>query len=208
MINIYVVRHGETEYNAKDIYQGSSDVPLNEKGLEQAKLCAKELEHVHFDRILASDLVRARVTAETIAAYHKNAPLTIDKRLQEVHFGEWEERSFQEIETLWPGSIQRMYENCDTFEIPGGETFQEVQDRAWHAVKEEMDTMEDGQTLLVVCHGGTIRALLCKLLHLPLKHAWSFRQGNTAISRITYHGEDDCNILQLLNSTRHLGQGL
>ena len=79
MKTLYIIRHGETEWNKIGRYQGITDVPLNDNGIAQAKACANALKNVHFDRILSSDLSRALVTAETIRG-NRNIDITIDPR--------------------------------------------------------------------------------------------------------------------------------
>ena len=185
MKTLYIIRHGETEWNKIGRYQGITDVPLNDNGIAQAKACANALKDVHFDRILSSDLSRALVTAETIRG-NRNIEITIDSRLREIDFGDWEKLLFSEIEERWPGLIDQMYRQPDIVKLPNGESFQEVQNRAWD--------------------GGTIRTLLCKMLDIPIGQCWNFSQGNTAINRVFYNGmgPSDHNILNLLNDTAHV----
>lgn len=204
MNTIYLVRHGETDWNIQGKYQGFTDVPLNERGLAQAKACAEAMKEFQIDRIISSDLSRAQVTAESINAYH-HAPLKVDSRIREVNFGDWETLHIDEIDARWPGMIWNMYRHPETTALPNGETFQEVQDRAWEALSDEIADAEDGQSILVVCHGGTIRTLLCKLIHLPLHYTWNFSQGNTAINCIAYYGmgDNDHNTISFLNDTKH-----
>lgn len=204
MINIYFVRHGETSWNRKGTYQGSTNVPLNNRGLEQAQLCAKRLSNINFSKIITSDLSRALTTASTIHEYHKTASFKIDERLREIDFGNWEGLTYNEISQKWPGMIEDMYEDSADMKIPGGESFAQMQTRAWNAVKDAITTCQDNDNLLVVCHGGTIRALICKALHISLKHAWNFRQGNTAISIVQYYDDGNFNALNLLNDTAHI----
>ena len=145
------------------------------------------------------------MTADAINAYH-NVPIKTDEGLREINFGEWETLSFEEIETGWPGMIGQMYRRPDKVKIPGGESFHDVQKRAWAALESFINENDDDETILVTCHGGTIRTLLCELLHLPIGYAWNFSQGNTGISRVFYYGMnmDDHNILNLLNDTKHI----
>ncbi len=206
MNTIYFVRHGETEWNKIGKYQGFSDIPLSDLGIRQAEACAKAMEDISIDYIITSDLCRAQTTAEAINKKQAN-PVTIkiDSRLREINFGCWETLTYDEIETKWPGAIREMYLKPADIRIEGGESFRDVQERSWEALKDCLEQVEEGATILVVCHGGTIRTLLCKLLHMDLNHAWNFSQGNTAISRINYFGmeETDHNLLSLLNDVSH-----
>ena len=205
MKTLYIVRHGETDWNKMGKYQGIIDVPLNENGLNQAKACGEALKDITFDRILSSDLSRALVTAETIRG-DRTTPITIDKRLRELNFGDWEAMLFSDIEARWPGLIDEMYLRPHLVKVPNGESFKDLQDRAWAGLEEFLNKNDEEETLLIACHGGTIRTLLCKLLDISISHCWNFSQGNTAINRIFYNGmgEYDHNILNLLNDTAHV----
>ncbi|GCL66631.1 MULTISPECIES: alpha-ribazole phosphatase [Veillonella] len=205
MKTLYIVRHGETEWNKIGRYQGITNVPLNENGIAQAKACGNALKDIHFDRILSSDLSRALVTAETIRG-NRQLEIKTDERLREINFGDWEKLLFTEIEERWPGLIDQMYRRPDIVKVPNGESFQEVQDRAWSAVSDFLNENNEDETILITCHGGTIRTILCKLLDISISHCWNFSQGNTAINRVFYNGmgESDHNILNLLNDTAHV----
>ncbi|WP_295273588.1 histidine phosphatase family protein [Veillonella sp.] len=205
MKTLYIVRHGETDWNKMGKYQGITDVPLNENGLNQAKACGEALKDITFDRILSSDLSRALVTAETIRG-DRTTPITVDKRLRELNFGDWEAMLFSEIEERWPGLIDEMYLRPHLVKVPNGESFKDLQDRAWAGLEEFLNVNDEEEILLIACHGGTIRTLLCKLLDISISHCWNFSQGNTAINRIFYNGmgEYDHNILNLLNDTAHV----
>ena len=99
-----------------------------------------------------------------------------------------------------------MYRQPDIVKLPNGESFQEVQNRAWDGLSEFISQNDDDETILITCHGGTIRTLLCKMLDIPIGHCWNFSQGNTAINRVFYNGmgPSDHNILNLLNDTAHV----
>ena len=147
---------------------------------------------------------RALVTAEVIRG-ERTTPITVDKRLRELNFGDWEAMLFSDIEDRWPGLIDEMYLRPHLVKVPNGESFKNLQDRAWAGL-EEFINVNNEETLLIACHGGTIRTLLCKLLDISISHCWNFSQGNTAINRIFYNGmgEFDHNILNLLNDTAHV----
>lgn len=202
---IYFVRHGETEWNHSGRYQGFTDIPLNAVGLEQARLCAEALKNVELDRIIVSDLSRAVVTAETIAE-GRNIQVQQDKRLREINFGDWESLTYNQIDQRWPGIIEEMYRHPADVQISGGESFHEVQVRAWAALEETLSAAQEDEKIMVVCHGGTIRTLLCRLLDMSLNHCWNFSLGNTAISCVKFFGNepDSHNILALLNDLRHI----
>ena len=133
MHTIYLVRHGQTEWNSSGFYQGFTNVQLNQTGIIQAEAVAKELTSVHFDSIISSDLDRARITAEKILG-DRQIPFKTDERLREINFGDWEGLTYDQIEAKWPQSIYTMYRRPDEVKISNGESFQDVQERAWQAV--------------------------------------------------------------------------
>lgn len=205
MNTIYLVRHGQTEWNSIGRYQGNTDIPLSEVGIAQARACAEAMTDIHIDRIICSDLSRAKVTAEAILG-NRDIPFTVDARLREINFGHWEGLTYDEIQARWPEAVHTMYCSPEKVKISGGESFFEVQHRAWSALEDEMEKAADGETILVVAHGGTNRTLICKMLNLSLHYAWNLSQGNTSISRVDFYGltENDHNTLSLLNDTKHL----
>lgn len=200
MITIYLIRHGETVWNHSGKYQGVTDVPLSERGHRQAACLVDYFADIPLDAVYASDLQRARDTAEPLAA-SKDLPIRFRSELREIHFGQWEGLTYEEITARWPGSIEHMYSNVSTVRIEGGESFGDLQSRA-EQVLAEIAEREEGKSVAVVCHGGTIRCIICSLLGLELDLAWNFRQANANVSCIEYYGER--NLLSLLNDTHHL----
>ncbi len=201
MITIHLVRHGETIWNKSGKYQGSTDVPLSSKGIEQAEKLANYMKNTPITAVYSSNLIRAKVTAEQIARCH-GLPVKTFAELQELCFGEWEGLTFDEIEARWPGVVEQMYTKPSEVQIENGETFADMQTRAFSCLQSILKQHKDGDTIVLVCHGGTNRVLLCALLNLPLDFSWSVRQDNTAVSTVWYNGTR--NYLALLNSTIHL----
>ena len=110
MIKLYLVRHGETDGNVQQWYQGSTDVPLNARGIAQAKCLSQFLKQVHFDGIYSSTLQRARLTAELVAKPHGLQVHAYDE-LREINFGVWEGHTYKEITEQWPGEIEAFYDS-------------------------------------------------------------------------------------------------
>jgi alpha-ribazole phosphatase len=201
MTKVILVRHGQTLWNVDCRYQGQSDVCLNETGLKQAKLLAERLASQPAAAIYASDLGRAKTTAEVIAKLH-NLPVEIIPEVREISFGEWEGLRFSEIDEKWPGVMQRVFKQPETVEIPGGETFEDVQERAVRAIR-KLVKQHPEEIIIVVSHGATIRTILCAALNIPLTSVWRIRQDNTAVNIIDYH-EDNWVSVALMNDTHHL----
>lgn len=201
MIKLYLVRHGETDGNVQQWYQGSTDVPLNERGIAQATCLSRFLRHVHFDGIYSSTLQRARRTAEIIAKPHGLTVQAYDE-LREINFGVWEGHTYKEITTQWPGEIEAFYDSDGKLPAHGGESFLEVEQRITAKTKEILSQHADGDTVLIASHGAAIRCLLFGLLGLDMKRIWCFQQYNTAFNIVEYYGEK--NVMTLMNCTQHL----
>lgn len=152
MTELCLIRHGETEWNLKGLTQGSTDIPLNELGREQARLTGAHLTGERWDALYASDLSRARETAAIIGGeVGLPAPVT-DARLRE--------RGFGEAEGL--GVDVRKSRYTDSSSIPGAEPWAQVSERGIEAL-EEIVRKHDGRRLIVVSHGGLIISVLGRL---------------------------------------------
>lgn len=201
MIKLYLVRHGETDGNINQWFQGTTDVPLNNRGIAQAECLSRFFQEVPFAAVYSSTLCRARKTAKIIAAPHKLAVQSFPE-LSEVNFGVWEGHCFEEIEEKWPGEIEAFYASEGAQCARGGESFHEVEERITTKTKALMAQHQDGESVLLVSHGAAIRCLLFGLLGLKMGRLWVFQQYNTAFTIIEYHGEK--NVMTLLNCTKHL----
>ena len=202
MTKVIFIRHGQTEWNVTGRYQGQSDVKLTEEGKKQAEKLADNLPVAKVDAIYASDLCRAMVTAETIAAKF-GLKVQAEPAFRELSFGDWEGLTYQQIVDKWEEAMANFLQHPDILEIPGGESFPAVQQRAMKRLNELIEK-HDGQTIVVVAHGAVLRTMLTVALHMPLQYLWSIRQFNTAVNIVRY--DSDANpTVELLNSTAHLG---
>ena len=201
MITLYLIRHGETLWNRKKMYQGTTDVALSEKGLLQAKLTAERFKDVTLDGVYSSPLSRARTTAEGIAKARGLSVVT-DERLSEISFGEWEGKNFEEIEARWPGMMETMFHDPEAMRLPGGETFAQARDRTV-AAAEDIFSKGDGKSYVIASHGAAIRTLLCGLLDIPLIKCWNFDLDNASVTEL-HRFPDGMVILHTLNDTVHL----
>ena len=146
MTTLLLARHGETDWNREGRWQGWADPPLNEAGRAQAQALAEQLRTTPFDAVYSSDLRRAHETAVIVAAPHA-VPVVSDPGLREIDVGSWSGLTREEIARRFPGA-----------ERPGGETREEHLARVLHTV-ERIARAHVGERLLVVSHGGTMRAL-------------------------------------------------
>lgn len=203
MTKVIFIRHGQTEWNVTGRYQGQSDVKLTEEGRAQAAKLAENFPVDQIDAIYASDLCRAMVTAETIAERF-GLEVQAEPAFRELSFGDWEGLTYQQIVAKWEDAMANFMQHPDILEIPGGESFPAVQQRAMARLR-ELIAKHEGQTIVVVAHGAVLRTMLTAALHMPLQYLWSIRQFNTAVNIVRY--DEGANpTVELLNSTAHLGR--
>jgi probable phosphoglycerate mutase len=153
---ILLARHGETDWNAGLRWQGHADPPLNEEGRRQAHELAARLAAERLDAIYASDLARSRETAEIVAA-DTGLGVRVLEALREIDVGEWSGLTTPEIERLYPDGVRRHRAGGDGWEH--GETHAAMTKRVIGAVA-AIAAEHPAERLLLVGHGGTIRALL------------------------------------------------
>lgn len=162
---IVLWRHGQTNWNLENRFQGHSDIPLNETGMNQARRAAPLLLGLKPEKIISSDLIRACQTAETLAEITK-LPVHIDPGLRETNGGKWEGKTGAENRAV---DFDRFVNWLDGNDEPAGQTGEkrsEIAERAVAAINRALDSSIS--TLIVVTHGGTARILIGKLLGLPM----------------------------------------
>lgn len=166
---LYLIRHGETDWNAAGRLLSFTDADLNLRGRDQAGSLASAVRRVRWDRAISSPMLRARATAEIILASSVSAPmLQSDERLREMDFGPYEGWSEAELEADPVAATRRR----DGAQLPGMEPTAEVVERA-RSFLASLDGM--GGNTLVVGHGRMLRILLASVLDLPASFADSLR---------------------------------
>lgn len=163
-------RHGRTEWNLAGRVQGQSDTELDDVGRDQARQAAARLAALAPDRIVSSDLIRARDTAQYLAEA-TGVRLEIDERVREMNFGGREGLTWREAWAAFPEGMQAWVDGDET-KIPGSETHREAGDRFAGAVRDLLSDLAPGGTLVVVAHGAVLRTGTCAFLGLPEEH-WS-----------------------------------
>lgn len=179
---LIVVRHGETTYNIEGRFTGVSDAPLTELGKQQAERVGAYLARERIDAIVASDLQRARDTAQAIARYH-NLPVLEDPDLREISMGDWEGLRFAEIREHNPEVARQVRADPSRYAPPNGETLEQLRLRIISALERWTALYPDG-TVVWVSHGGTISVLLCHLMDLDLNRRRQFRHHNASIHEV------------------------
>jgi len=154
-MKIYLIRHGESKANEKNLFLGHGDLDLTELGIEQAKKTAKYLKTVNADVIYSSDLLRAYNTAKQTANLI-NLPIVTDKGLREIDCGEWDFVPFDEIKVRFKDGYNVWINDVANAKCDGGESVREVQERLVKAVtKIANDNL--GKTVLIFSHATAIR---------------------------------------------------
>ena len=197
---VYLIRHGQTDWNAEGRYQGQIDSVLSPLGREQAARLAVALAAIPFRAIYSSPLSRARDTAAGIAAAH-GLPVHPLDRLREVGMGEWEGLTSEEITARFGDILRARRRDPEGITPGGGETLAALRVRGIEAVG-EMVARHPGETIAAVAHGGLNKTILLAVLDAPLSRYWAIRQDNGAINVLEFDARGAR--VALLNETAHL----
>ncbi|MHA1551932.1 MAG: histidine phosphatase family protein [Candidatus Heimdallarchaeaceae archaeon] len=178
-MNIYLVRHGETDYNKERLLMGQLDIPLNEKGLSQAKQVGKVLEDKNITKIYSSDLQRATKTAEIINT--QNIPIELVTTFREHTLGrldgtkwspEWDELEVSEFEKI----ILK----------EGGEPLNHFETRIWETFVKITGNHSKDENLLITTHGGCIRIIIMKILEASEEVFSNLSIDNCSLTKIVH----------------------
>jgi broad specificity phosphatase PhoE len=177
--SVLLARHGETDDNRQPLrFQGWRDTPLNDTGRRQAAELAERVAGLGVRALWSSDLIRARETAEIVGA-GLGLEVRLDARLREANRGLWEGRLFDDVAREEPERFAAWMQAGDQWRFPGGESLREQQDRVAACVEEVRATGE--LPALVVCHGGSIRVMLCRSDPRGLAAFHEFKVPNVAV---------------------------
>ncbi len=183
---LLVVRHGETEWNAQQRFQGHGDSPLTPKGRSDVSALGRRLKQLDFERLFSSDLGRARETAALIAE-HTGHRIVTDPLLRERHYGVLEGLTIPEIKSQYAECLQKLGEGDPDMVIPQGESHRQLYDRNIRFVERFMRD-HAGTTALLVVHGGVLDSLLRFVTGLPLDYPRCFTAVNASLNIFT-HGK-------------------
>ncbi|MFT4310575.1 MAG: histidine phosphatase family protein [Candidatus Woesearchaeota archaeon] len=181
-----ITRHGQTHQNKAGILQGHVEGTLNEEGILQAKKLAQRLQQQSFCHIYCSDLQRAMHTAQSIALYHKQTPITHTPMLRERYLGEFEGKHKTEVGwDVFPNNNEPLL----------GESIPALRQRMQTFLQ---DILHTHQHALVVCHSGSAKMLIELLLQRPIQ-----KLDNTSVSQFNIHPNNHIDIIHL-NCIQHL----
>lgn len=164
-MKIYLIRHGQTDWNIAGKIQGTHDIPLNETGRIQAQKLAVAMDQRPITKIFSSPLVRAAETAGMIGKRHKIQICSMSQ-LVEVEFGKWEGLTWSEIQKQFPEELSRWKVNPEEVSPSGGESLQSIRSRCMEAWNEIRSVTNGDEDVAIVSHGAT------------LSHLYSFFMGH------------------------------
>ena len=170
-MKLYVARHGETEWNALNKICGRTDIPLTERGLEQAKLLAANMTDKQLDVIIASPMIRAQQTAGAVSEVI-DVPVLTDERLIEQNFGDFEGLDRGTPEYL---ANKRQF----AYRYPGGESQMDVAYRVYGLIEELKGKYPD-KSVLLVCHGGVCRSVRTYFVDMTNDEYFLYSEENAA----------------------------
>jgi broad specificity phosphatase PhoE len=165
-MELICVRHGRTAWNAARRFQGQTDIPLDDEGLAQAQALAAHLRDERFDFAFASDLNRARTTAETILG-RRTVALELSPELREMHFGLWEGLTWDEIIARWPKLNVSGEKVPMHYTAEGGESWEALCSRVDAALRAATARMGANDRALIVSHAGVMHATVLCLTNAP-----------------------------------------
>lgn len=195
-MDLLLVRHGVTQHNTDRIFMGHDPIPLSAVGREQIEGLAQRLRGNPPSRIVSSDILRARQSAEIISQ-KLGLPFETYAGLREVDAGMAKGVSYAEAAERWP----KIFDPEGEERFPGGESFAETADRAIAFLR--CSILDDPGRVLVVTHGGVVRGVAARLLGLPLAAVAGFLIDNASLS--VFRLENGSIQLVTWNDTAHLG---
>ena len=197
---IYIVRHGQTEWNLLGKTQGHGNSDLTPKGIEQAELLADSMTKYPIDYIYSSDLGRAYQTAEIIGN-KLNIEVERTEALREMNFGTWEGRIIKDIIEEDP-ELYKMWRNEPHLaKIPQGEPLSQIKERT-DAFTKEINEKYDGKHIVLVTHSLCARIMLLSFLDSDVKNIYRINQANTALNIIELR--DYGPVVMKMNDTTHI----
>jgi len=198
---LYLVRHGQVEGYQEKRYNGQTNVPLTELGKAQSERIKALLADTALDAVYSSDLDRSCHCARLIAASHGLA-VVAEEALREINFGNWEGRTWVELQEAYPDDWQQRLQDLTNYQVPGGESLQDAADRILPALRRILEKHPNGDVALVA-HGGVNRIVLLDAIGAALERAFSIEQDYGCLNIIDYL-DDGHRVVRLLNGIAHL----
>ncbi len=182
-MNIYLLRHGQTEENRKGSYYGNLDISLNEIGITQGNKAKDFFDDIKLDRVYVSDKKRTLEMAKLVLG-QQEIGIIQDNRINETDFGDFEGKTYEEIKVSYPQQCICWQNNWKEFVPPNGESYIKLCER----VKNFMEHIKklECDNILICAHSGVIRAIYCYIMNENIDLFWKFGCKNGDISVIKY----------------------
>ena len=203
-MHLFLVRHGETDWNNARRIQGNTDTPLNANGIAQAQQLAARIAGEKIDALYASPLARARATAEIIQR-QCGVALEFDDRLKEKGLGDLEGLTVDEFQARYPDLHRGWISSVEHFPLPGEESPAQLRERLETFLRDLRARHPNGARIGIVSHGGTVGMVVGMLIGLGVNQRSPFWFDNASITQIDLTGARPR--VKLLNDTCHLRNG-
>ena len=203
---IFLIRHGETNWNKEGRFQGQIDIPLNENGKDQASKTFAYLKDISFNKAFSSSMHRPYETAQIILQNNKDLEIQKIDSLVEISHGLWEGKLEAEIRENWPVLLKNWHDKPEEVIMPEGESIKDVSKRSIEAFDKICLSQEDNDLSLLVAHDAVNKTLICNILGLDYSNIWMIKQGNGGITIIDlFNDPSKPPVISALNITTHLG---
>jgi len=185
-MKIYLIRHGQTEYNDKNIFRGHLDIPLNSYGISQAESVGKALKVIDFNAIYTSPLIRAKKTAEIIHKYQSGKiSINVENDFTDLNYGKWQAKSKEEVKNNYPKLYHEWEISPYSTKIPDGESLYDAQKRSWNCLVKIINNNKD-KTICIVSHRVINKLLISKILGILKTGFWKIKQDTGCINIMEY----------------------
>lgn len=207
MTRLIIVRHGESEGNAKHEFHGNYNSDITERGHAQAECTAKFLDNYQIDAIYSSDIKRAYSTA-LHTAVRKNLPVIKCEGVREIFAGKWERMTFSDIQACYPEDFKLWHEDIANCRCPGGESVAELAQRVKMAL-DKIACENDGKTVMIATHATPIRSMYCVWNNLPLAEMKNIHWApNASVTIVDYDNKGNYNLSEYALCDHLADQGL
>ena len=203
---IFLIRHGETNWNKEGRFQGQINIPLNENGKDQARKTFEYLKNISFNRAFSSSMDRPFETAQIILQNNKNLKIEKIDSLVEISHGLWEGKLEEEIREKWPLLLNNWHDKPEEVKMPEGESIKDVSERSINAFDKICLSQKNNDLTLLVAHDAVNKTLICNILEINYSNIWMIKQGNGGITVIDlFNDPSKSPVISALNITTHLG---
>ena len=203
MTAVYLIRHGQTDWNKDKIFRGRADVPLNEHGRKEARALARHLKPVPVSACYSSPLSRSLETAEIAVRPHA-LDVKLDDGIIDIDYGEWQGLSEAKVRRRFAGLYRQWHETPQRVKFPGGENLAGIRRRALASL-DRIRSENPEATVFVVAHRVVTKVIRCAALRLTNAAFWRIQQDNCAFNIIEL--SDDGVSVVTMNDTCHMRAG-